>query len=535
MCAELLDPQNPGKTYDEYPDNHPEDPGNSVGRQRGLARALGMTVRQAAALLVEGAFGTATDFLDNRKFGGRSRGDMPVKLYLEQIVWRCYRLPPTLLGRAARHWTLVENALVVVGHDVAGVMTADFAQPVDGNGYAIAKGYNVGSEMLRHINPDKFDLATWVEANLAWAAVPFNLDPGAGEQEGCIVFDQPVYDATDIVTMVGPTGHQYPRLDYTGLPTAAVVRASLTLAGPRFQLAVGTGSQDAALNEPGLFREVVENVDGTVIGEIGYADGETPATKATALANTLITGQTVFRFGGFKVPLLPGDGGIVLNGGYERLSLDVGPAGVSVSVSFATERGSNAPPPPRQFDRAVKEVSLFPGQAELRQQMVLARVAAAALRQNPAVTRNLSRTFNELFGSGELHAVAVTPPSGGWGSTTVFQAGTPLWRSATDKHAVAPSACSSAHPVLAGVVGPANNPVTSPARCDTARRVLVRAMGPVAAGDNLGRSDGHDYVVKDGTDACLVARGVVASGQTHLVWADFGGGGGSVTVGPRWR
>jgi hypothetical protein len=106
------------------------------------ARAKEITVREYAALR---AARDSTDFNDYRLFGGRSRLDMPVALYLSEVVFRAYR-PPAFIGTGTigielRSLKIANELFAKVTHDVGtGAMTAAVEEfNVEGGG----KGFKV--------------------------------------------------------------------------------------------------------------------------------------------------------------------------------------------------------------------------------------------------------------------------------------------------------------------------------------------------------------------------------------------------------
>ena len=96
-----------GNAYTAYPN----DPDQWFGYGAARARALELTVSQYVALRAarEGNADSGT-FVDNRKFSGRWRMDMPAALYLQTMVFRAFKPDPvnfTLYNRAGRRcrWT----------------------------------------------------------------------------------------------------------------------------------------------------------------------------------------------------------------------------------------------------------------------------------------------------------------------------------------------------------------------------------------------------------------------------------------------
>jgi hypothetical protein len=356
--------------------------------------------------------------------------------------------------------------------------------------------------------------------------VPFSSQNASGDQVPFILFEQPLYNGDDIFVMVDG----FARIKARPTLTSVAVKAALTLAGPRYTYTAtsGAGSNDAQLTEPGLRREVVINVDGTGATDIPYADGDTPDEKAAALAATLLTGQTLIRRGGFRRYLVPGDTGVTLNGMIDRVSIEVSAAAVAEEVEFTAEWASRAFTPDRQFDRIQRDLNLYPGQSELRARQRADAIVSQIFRQSPYLRKAISASYHQTLGEAEPSgSVTVHPPAGGWGGTTTLPSGVPLWKTAVKNRPkpVAPADSTAEDtPVFAGVTVTHENPVAQNMPVATSGRVLVRALGPVAEGDSLGMSPGHDYLEVNGFPSVGVAQGRIASG-TKLVWCDLGGGG----------
>lgn len=173
------------------------------GRQLAGARAREMTVREYAAVRKarDGA-----DFTDFRKFQGRARMDMPAALYLRLLVFRAWR-PPMLFPIAGREvdlrsWQLVDDIPAGVNYDVTtGQMSAhlsgvdpDTFAHAGGNGFAVVKGYSVGTEIFRTVRPERFNLDQYTKGQDLWKALTFQVDD-AGDGYRYVLLEEAVVNA----------------------------------------------------------------------------------------------------------------------------------------------------------------------------------------------------------------------------------------------------------------------------------------------------------------------------------------------------
>lgn len=524
-----------GVTFEELPSVNTADVENVIGWQLAAAKASEMTVADVVAIR-EAATSDGADFVDYRLYNGQSRMQMPALLYLRQILWRAYRLPDTILGRPAASFQLVDRQLIGVTHNASGVISMAEDQPLEGAGYVIAQGVGFQSQTaLRALNPDRFNLAEWVDANSRWSAQSFGVDVDGGDGIGFIILDSPVFVAEDAFTAI--TSGDLSMAVATAAPTIepAVVKAALTLAGEKYVFTwpstPPSQQKDAAQSESGLHAELVYDAAGTLLTTIDYADGQTPDQKAQTIAASALIRQWTYRLGGYDRILQPGDTGVRLNGMLDRVSITVSAQGVTERVDFSAERSSNAFVPDRFYERSLRDANLFQGQRELRQQARETKALAAALRANPGFIGTIVAGFHDLIGGGPVIPGKVVPDSPA--SPVTLAAGTPLWRRSTETTAVLPSEVGTEHDVLLGVTvrhGESSNhniPMVSNGRA------LIRVRGGtegIAVGDTLGRAGSADYLVAADENAVAVARAAVPASTTRLIWCDIGSGGGGASI-----
>jgi hypothetical protein len=504
--------------------------GRETGMQRAVARAMNLTLAEWVAMAPANSV-----FADTRKFAGRSRMALPVVYYLRHILFRAYRLPDTLLNRPTTSLEILNEQFLPVTHDSDGVMTADFTRPNDGNGYAIGRSIGLNSGSFQSIRPEFFNLTEWILTNTEWGVKNFGIDGDGQDQTPFIVFQEPVCDVQ--YALVQPDGSDgMVVLDVSFQPTSVPVRACLTVAAEKFLETVGTGSRDATVLEPGLSREIIWSEGQGYLGEIPYADGTYPVSRANLLGNALLLRQPSFRNGGFTRPLSFGQTGTPLNGMLDRVTVRVsGPGGSTEEVDFTTERVWRTFVPEREYSRARLSESLAPGQDELRQEAQLQRLQAAVMTNDPVARLTVIESLRRVLGQDVAPENVLVAAGAG-----VLKAGVPLWRdpsSAAGLSPVMPAATSDTHQTFVGVTSAENLPADAHVSVFTDGSQLMRVLGPVVVGDSVGRSNGNDYaaVVTEAAKRCGTAQQPIATATVKLIYVALGGGGGGGgTVSPRW-
>jgi len=538
--------------------SQPDDPEQIIGRHKARARSTLMTLRQFAAHEDTLSPPSGEVFRDYRKFAGRTRLDMPCVQYINTILFRCFKPPDNLAviepspgrGRVVRQiplrsYNLVEQQIARVEFNPAtGVMTADLNAPIDGNGLAIIRGYQVAQDIFRGLSPDRFNLANWSDALTTWSAAQFHIDD-SGQGYKYVLFDGPVIRAESLVERID--GHAVFRvIDGIDITIPPVIACLTFEAEPFIYRTVATpnGSLDYTVNEPQLHSEyLLDPVSGASI-EIPFADGTTAVSKAIDIGTAYLTRQLLIADGGFVRYLLAGDTAIQLNGFYNRLTLHYGADGHWEEVDFANERSKNFYEPERDYDRRRAEQSLYPGQQELIEQARALKMVAAGLRQSRRTYKNLSDAFRGFLGHSDptVPTVIDSPPD-----DSHLAVGTPLWRQPvtagddvnTGTRSVMPTSAAADHTVLAGVVTRNNEPANSILHVQPQGRCLVRVKGPCEVNDSLVKVNGQDYLTskskgESGAIEVGLALQKIADENVRLIMAGLGSGTGGGKVVARW-
>lgn len=386
-----------------------DDPERNVSRQMALQRAHEITVNEFADTMGE-------EFRDNRLYAGQCRGDMPVALYLRELLFRAYRLPNTVpivnaSGQVVNISTadgarVLDRLLVACRHDpVTGAITADANDPVDGSGYLIAQGMNVSMDFLRDLPASQFDMDTWDSAQDLWAKVEFRLHD-AGYGQTLFITDRRVFRSTNLYSTLD--GWKVP----SALPTLtnAALRIAVVVEVDRFTYDLGdrsSGEENGPINlldEPELFEERVYNPLAAVSGSnpvvIPYQDGETAAQKAIAMAETKLWQaggpdyyRHLIRSGSFTRPLGSGTW-IGLSGLVDRIEIGCNESGHVEKIFFTNERGPGWERE-RNYERRRMTDALFPGQRELKTTAETVGINAAALRRSAPLRAAIHSAYSD--------------------------------------------------------------------------------------------------------------------------------------------
>lgn len=530
------------------------DNDNNAGYLLARARAQTITVEQYARLRdARDQVGNA--FRDYRKFENRARTQMPVALYLSNVLFKAFRFPPGFTfnntdGNAVGLTSvyLADRLLSQVTHDpITGVMSYTTGLPSTPNGYAIVQGYSVGSDGFKSLHPEYFNIENWYSTQAVWQEMPFHID-NSGEGDQFILFDDPVVKSGDIIQM-DETG-SFAVLNAAAVVTACPVRLAVTFAAEKFQYTVETSDGE----EFGAFRDQIDNVSGlngefvqtSAIAtpfELAYADGITARQKAVQLALPLLNLQLFYLSGGYTVQ---GSNGTQLSAMIDRVTCRTNGQGLTEEVDFTNERSKNVTvadgraclnlQPEREFDRVAQLAPLLAGQAELRDQAYQLRSEAAFLLRNPKISRNLMETFHLLMGMDSIpditHLDNSDPPP------DTLPTGTPLFRESDGNNATAPkdvAPASFADPVFMGVTTCKNEPGAGPIRTTRTGQgniVYARVQGPVTTGQPVGTSGvANTYLVGSPSLAVGAAQTPIADTSIQLIPVSISGGG---TGGPVW-
>ena len=531
----------------------PGDGQGIIGRQLASARARTITVGQYANLR-DFRDASGWQFRDTRKYGGRSRLQMPAALYIANILFRAFRPPAGFaLRNADGNWVnvfsleLLDRAVVEVFHDpLTGNMSYETDVISAGNGYAIAQGYQVGLDGFKTLRPRQFRASDWLGGQATWQHLSFTTDD-SGEGTKFILFDAPVISSSELIQdiVIGGVTQSYAGLKSRARVVAPPVRAALTFAAERFSYVAGAGTRDDVENVPGLFAELVAFANGALPLQMPYADGLTASQKAANLAAVLLNRQFYYQLGGWVDPVVSG---IQLSAVIDRVTLRYNANGTSEEVDLTNERsravvatvgGGYAAQvePERDFDRRAQLLHLLPGQRELIEEARQQELVALAFQANPQAMQQVLAAFHAMMGLDAPPAVVVTDPAFDPGSLPALPLGTPMWRAGNEAALAHGDAVDAlGNEVFLGVTVFDQESAAGPIRVTAAGDqgvVVARVQGPINAGDVVGLGDTvQTYLVGSPTQASVgtaleaVGGAVVALARVRV----SGGGGGDLPV-----
>ena len=517
---------------------------NNAGYLLARARAQTMTVG-AYADLRDARDGNGSWFRDPRKFQNRSRLQMPVMLYLGNVLFKAFRFPAsfTLLNvngdrLGLTSLELAERAIVQVTHDpVTGDMYYERIVPSQPNGYAIVQGYQVAADAFKTLLPEHFNLDHWIDLQAVWQAAPFHVD-NSGEGDQFIAFDTPIIKSGNLIS----TAQAYATLDAGATVEVPAVRVALTFAAEKFSYVAGNGTKDDVENVSGLNGEYV-GYSGFQPVELDYADGYTATEKAEQIAVTLLNRQFYYAYGGYVVQ---GCNGTQLSPMLDRVTVSLNAQGLSEEVDFTSERARNVTinalgtallqvEPDRDFNRRAQLAPLLPGQAELRESSNQLRAEAALLLKSPRISRTIVDTFHLIMGLDAPPDVVIFPNGAG-----TVPAGTPVFRESASNVPVQPSAVSPptlTSPVFMGATVVQGEQADGPVRVTRQGNggvVLLRVRGPVSVNTSVGLAadkKSRDYLSAGTAAGVGTALEEVAANTIKLIRVRVAGGGGGTAQG----
>lgn len=339
-------------------------PETKAGQAKLAADARKVTVRQAVQQSGDVALS------DYGQWGEVSRMEIPAWLYLQEIVFKAYRVPRSLvinntpLSSAQVHGELL-RPVIYDPRSGKHVANAD-----ETNLYASTTAFvTCRGQPLDVWDPTRsgeFNPELLEKARTAWQSNQrFHLD----EKNFVIVFEDAVFtDGEGVSALIIFPNQDVSDIDddlrYLAVPnaqaeiTAANCYASMVFQAERYAKSFGSGRRADTISQPGLARHVVAGV------EIVYEDGESADEKATEMAEILLDRDQQIISGGYT---RVGSAGTSLTGSISSVHVTVTfGEGVSEVVAFSSERGVLNWDSDRELERKRKSEELFPGQQRLK-------------------------------------------------------------------------------------------------------------------------------------------------------------------------
>lgn len=422
---------------------------------------------------------------DYRRSGSISRMSMPAWTYIQNYVYRSYRIPADhKLGGiplASLRWS--GAMLAAVGIEGEGDETKQVLRTVDPELYPDARVHvMIKGQPLDLIDARSISLFSqrrnrdlreeWTEWNDVeiddenWS-IRFNgpifidgspaegksilLRVNAGEGSGSVDISSEVDADSEYLDVVVPN----PEFEIE----PAAVKIALCVECGRFQQDFGSGPRRAIVPQSGLGMELVEVSGGVgdgglaaylaapsggllpfpapaglVFKEILYADGKGAADKAAAVAEGAIQREVVQLSGGFT---RYGVAGADLRPTVDRIELVIDSEGITESIDYTKARPTAAFLAERTLTRLSRSGELFPGAEETRNEIRQLRLMAAMERKaertpSSPTHRSMSDLFSRPVGDGSVSTTQVYDknsqgPLRGEGSTPLWKAGDNVW------------------------------------------------------------------------------------------------------------
>lgn len=358
------------------------------------ARAREVTIREYCDKTSD----TNSDF---RLWQDVCRMELPVWIYIRQIVYKAYRIPLSFkIGSYGLDQLDIYDALICdVKWTTEGVVTIDSGKYYpDASAFVIARGMDIdfGDTLLAEsITPGKIEAAAtlWTPRNkfrvdqknkgIVFESAMFV--PGQGEQalvRQVNSIDDDEKNKYELEAMVVPNAQAvvYP----------AAVKCALSFSADRYAKWFGSGLRKGCEYVPGLARHVIMT-SGSGGEEVPYAwSGKKADDVAQECAAALIARQAHIPSGGYR---RHGGAGAALTGAVDRLTArltfnDGGPGeGISEELDYSKERGRSHFEPERELERREKSKDLFPGQSELREDVRRIRLMSRLRPTSPMRTK----------------------------------------------------------------------------------------------------------------------------------------------------
>lgn len=465
---------------------------------RGAAEAKARRVT-----LREYADESGEDAEDRGTWGEVSRMEIPAWIYIDDIVFKAYRVPSdySINGLPLSSLELRDGLLCAVENSEAGDFNyKDEEVYPEAKAYCAVKGQPISlydPKTKEGITPAQFAaMRTLWQANNR-----FNLDT----KNKVIIFEEAVFVdsagsgalfiqpntgigglAADVENLVVPNA--------SAIVTAAQVRASICFEAERFSKDFGSGRRNEPRYVSGLQSHSLLT-SGSFTREIDYADGDTADEKSVKIGAAALVAPEYITSGGFT---RWGSAGTILNGAIDRITVTLyfesggEGEGISEHIEYSKERYPAHFESTLELQRRGASRDLFPGQKALeesaRQSILLGKLQKAAKRQSERGFENLDAFTTRLPGNrdcGAFYAYATSDGS--------IPVGMPVF--VDDEKFVDQSQAN-----FAGVITSHNVPNDYGHKIPLASQgtVPVRVQGPVKNGDSIGADDGDDFAKANG-------------------------------------
>lgn len=429
---------------------------------------------------------------DLGKWGEVSRMEIPVWIYLHDIVFKAYRIPRNYLvgGLDLDSVELRDGLLAEVDSDSAGNLTYKPGNYYpDTKAYCVAQGQQLSRFDAKFLDSITIDnLASF--RNLWQPVNKFNLDT----KNKVIIFEDPIFLDDGLFTAPNAgVGDAHSTLQKLVVPnanvkiSAAPVRASLCFAAEVYSKFFGSGIRTGALYVSGLNFHAL-SIFGTFSTEIPYISGKGADEISEEAGLAALTGQNILQSGGFT---RIGSAGMSLNGSIDRITVRLqfegggDRDGISETIDYAKERAPVHFESERELERRGRIPDALKQIREQRDAADQVRFTAKHLkplkRQSERPYQNLNSIMQTPIGA--VHSGVQT-----FSSDDTWLAGQPVF---VDDSGVP----SPAGKIFRGIVVADQSTGPSIATA-TQGTVPVRVKGPFESGDNIGIDTGSGQTAK---------------------------------------
>jgi hypothetical protein len=477
-----------------------------------------------------------TDVADYGTWGEVSRMEIPVWIYIDDIVFKAFSVPDNfqINGIPQTSLELRDGLLCAVEGSEDGSLNYK-----SGEFYPDSKAFcMVQGQPLSLYDPKTHDgitAAQFARMRELWQPNNrFNLDT----KNQCVIFEEPLFvDSSGAPLFMQPnTGKSGLTSDVLNLVVpnagasinAARVRASLCFEAEKFAAEFGGGDRSEPVYVSGLAMHSLLS-SGSFVQEITYADDQGVDAIAQKIGDAVLTGQDEISSGGFT---RMGAAGTELNGAIDRVTVIMyfesggDDEGISERIEYSKERSPIHFESTLELKRREQSKDLFPGQKalqeEARQDRLLGKLLKEKKRQSDRGFETLDAFTTRLPGnrdSGAVYAYATSE-----GSLLV---GMPVFVD-TDGFV------DQAKKRFAGVI--TTNGVTNQYgwKIPLASQgvVPVRVKGPVETGDSVGADSGDDFAKKNGKKFIGVALADYSGSETVVMPVRLSGAGVSIPETP---
>lgn len=351
-----------------------------AGHAELAAKAREVTVRQYVTAKND------SGYADFRKWGdGICRMELPAWIYIRNIVYKAYRIPPTYSIGSTPLQSMEMAGLL---RQVEGTTTGTFnlSSPLelypDGKCCILVKGVNVDL-----LDPRTQGLITSEQLTNMGTIWSSNNKCTLDEQNYLVVFENPVFSCSDLmlfpnqgISGINNTNPLYniaiPNAEATTEP--AQVRGVFCFSANRYlSPEVGSGNRHGVQYVSGLARHVDYSIseEGT---EVPFLDGKIADEKAQEYLDAYSGQQSLYAHGGFR---RHGATGTTLTGCIDRITIAVSfSEGITETVEFTKERNPPSFQGERELERRSRSNELFPGQRETRAEVKQLRAISVLSR-----------------------------------------------------------------------------------------------------------------------------------------------------------